>query len=169
MMNKRIIDYAFLKYYYEIKSDDGIIDFNIGNDRIKLVIELFEHSSLLINNRLSLFQSFVVDYYHNNELDLISFSKELYGLFGFIILKIENLVMDSEYRDDNLIQFIDDLVDIHEDFRKICDYELYERFEEAFHILKNIFNNDFPDYTEKLIEDSFLNEKSPFYNQFNFK
>lgn len=169
MMNKRIIDYAFLKYYYEIKSDDGIIDFNIGNDRIKLVIELFEHSSLLINNRLSLFQSFVVDYYHNNELDLISFSKELYGLFGFIILKIENLVMDSEYRDDNLIQFIDDLVDIHEDFRKICDYELYERFEEAFHILKNIFNNDFPDYTEKLIEDSFLDEKSPFYNQFNFK
>lgn len=165
MKNKRIINYAFLKYYYDVKSDDEIINFNCKQDRIKCVLEIFKNSKLFFNHKEHiLFKSFVNEFYENHDLSITSFSEELDDLLGFCIIKILNLIESSEPRDGNLISFNEVLLDIKDKISEVRDNELHGRYVVAFNHLKYVFGEDFPTFDDNLINLSFTDKRSPYYN-----
>lgn len=166
MRNKRIINYALLKYYYDSVADDEQINFDAKQDRMKLVLEFFKNLKLYSRNiEQVLLEGWVKKFYEKTDLNLISFSKELNDLLGFCILQLSSLIVSSEPRDGNLISFNDVLVDVQDKFYQICDNETREEYSDAINILRDIFGENFPLFDEELINMSFNDEKSPYYNK----
>lgn len=164
MKNKRIINYAFVRYYCSIKLDDNNIDFRKTEDRLKVVLTIFKHSKLFSTNiEQFLFKSCVEDFYNSQVGNSLSFSNELKELFNFIIMKITGMIEESQPRNGNLISFNDVLLDIFENISKVCDCELNENFELAFEILKKTFGQEFPEFNEELIKQSFKDKKSYYF------
>lgn len=52
--------------------------------------------------------------------------------------------MDTNPRNNKLIDFLDVLVDLYENIIKAAEHEIYDRFKDANNIWKQIFGDDFP-------------------------